>query len=489
MTGIETGLLYRLRATLLNSKQFYSDADVRVLFNDRRLAQWQYLIPEAANPTQRVDRVIGVFFNKQDEKQCNALVLLLYVLEDAMPLGDARRQELHALARELEESAVAMQLATEVKAHKLDKTGIVFPLWLKILLPISLLTLGLIVFLVIGRISPASHYTPPNPNRLQSFGPSDLNVDKLALAQQNGETTGLWIAAHAPTSETASLYELRYPWEKQKTLEPVYPLSGQLMDMEVDCKGNVWLALETPPGVRVYNPTSGADTTFLDKTTTNGWLQKSTVYALASRCREDGSVEVWLGREGVHTLRYAQDYPRMADILFVSPKEDAVYATTRALTDVLDLHYDRPNETLWGLSGRERTVFQVPLGSLQKPSTLLVNQPMLWALGGGEDGSVWVTGENGLSHIEPDGRQQDQLGPYAWRIAVDPHGQTMWLGNRCSADTSKTCWPLAWYQRGMDAQVPVPLSDRKEVRSIVIDTQGVVWIGTEKGLIYYASKK
>ncbi len=489
MAGIETGLLYRARKTLLNSGQFHSDADVRALFNDMRLAQWQHQVPAAATSAQRVDRIIGALFNKQDSEQRNALVLLLNALEDITPSGDTRQQELRDLASDLEQSTVAMQLAVEIKANKLDKTGIIFPLWLKILLPISLLTLGLIVFLVMERISPSSHYTPPNPNRLQSFGPPDLNVDKLALAQQNGETTGLWIAARVLVSETASLYEWRYPWEKQKTLEPVYPLSGRLMDLEVDCKGNVWLALETPPGVRVYNPASGADTTFLDKNTTNAWLQKSTVYALASRCREDGNVEVWLGREGVHTLRYAQDYPRVADILFVPPEEDAVYATTRALTDVRDLHYDRTNQTLWGLSSRERTVFQIPLGSLQKPSTLLVNQPALWALDGGEDGSVWVTGENGLSHIQPDGHQQDQPGPYAWRIAVDPQGQTIWLGNRCSADTGETCWPLAWYQQGMDAPVSIPLSDRKEVYGIVIDAQGVVWIGTEKGLIYYTAKK
>jgi hypothetical protein len=492
MSGMSPGLLERLRDALLKSEQFNSDDDIRVLFRtDARLAQWQHQVPQATTPANRVDRIIGAFFDKQNAAQQNAVVLLLYALADLTPEGDARHREFLDLGRDLEQSAIAAQLTAEIKEQKLDKQGIVLPLWLKVLLPISLITLAMIVYLVLRTPPglPVDGYTPPNPNRLQPLGSPDLAILKLALADQNGENAGLWVAAQAPLSETVGLYWLRYPWESHKTLEPKYQTDGQLMDMEVDCKGNVWLALYEPSGVRVYNPKSGEDATFLDRSTTGEWLSKNTTYALASRCLADGSVEMWLGREGVHTLRYNQDYPRVEDILFVPWAEDAVYSVTNPLTDVRDLYYNHANQTLWGVSGIERMIFQFPFTGLQTPGTIFLNQPTLWTLSGGEDGSVWVTGENGLTQVQPDRSQKDQRSPYALYIAVDREGQVIWLGNRCPEGTGDECWPLAWYQQGMEDPVPITLPDRKEVRGILIDAQGVVWIGTEKGLVYYTAKK
>lgn len=492
MSGVNPELLDRLRAALLNSGQFYSDDNARVLFQtDARLAQWRHQVPQSATPANRVDRIIGAFFDKQNVAQQNALVLLLHALVDLTPEGDARHREFLNLAHELEQTAIAAQLAGEIKAQKLDKQGIALPLWLKILLPISLLTLAMIVYLVL-RASPgppAEGYTPPNPNRLQPIGPSDLAVRKLALAYKDEAVTGLWVAAQAPLSETVGLYWLLYPWESHKTLESVYQTAGQLMDMEVDCKGNVWLALYEPSGVRVYSPASGTDTTVLDKTTTGGWLSKDTTYAVASRCLEDGSVEVWLGREGVHTLRYDQAYPTLDNVVLIRAEEDAVYSISQALTNIQDLYYDRANQILWGLNAGKQTIFRSPFAGLQAPAVVPVNQPALWALDGGEDGSVWVIGENGLSHIQTDGSQTEQSALYAACLTVEPDGQTVWLGNDCSEGVSDTCWPLAWYQRGMDFPVSITLSNRQEVRSLLNDGQGVVWIGTEKGLVYYTAKK
>ena len=495
MTGIGAGLLHRLREVLLNSGQFNSDADIRVLFRtDARLAQWRHQIPEATTPAHRVNRIIGTLFNAQDEAQQNALVLLLYALADLTPEHDARRTEMLGLAHELERSDSAVQLAIAIKAQKLDKTGLVFPLWLKVLLPISLLTLGLIMFLVIthpGARPPQNSYPIPNPNRLQPLGDPDLHIRKLALAFEHDTVVGLWIAVGTNEPEITTLYWLSYPWENHKTLEQHHETPGELMDMTIDCKGNVWLALADPSGVRVYNPMSGVETLLLDVDTTGGWLQKNTVYALASRCRENGDVEVWLGREGVHTLRYAQAYPSLDNVILTPWEDDPVYALTQVLTNIRALHYDRANQTLWGMNGSQPLLFQFPFSSLRTPDVLRLNQPALWALSGGgsDEGSVWVMGEGGLSHVRPDGSQTEQLSHYASTLAVAPDGQSVWMGHYCPEGASDTCWPLAWYHQGMDFPAEIALPNRKEVRSLLIDKQGIVWIGTDKGLIYYTAKK
>ena len=267
----------------------------------------------------------------------------------------------------------------------------------------------------------------------------------------------------------------------------VLDVDEQIIDLTVDCKGNVWLLLNEI-GTLVYQPQTGQVSTLLNRATTNDWLTKNTTQAIATRCQEDGTVEVWLGREGVHTLRYQGDYPALETITFLSPEKDRVFAASEELTNVQALQYFEESQTLW-VANLNGTLLSISLKSVLEPQFIGLEDPALWSLSQTPDGKgIWAGASEQLLQIDAESQNtiplvQDDgaaLDSRALVIAVDE--RWVWFGDRCP-EASTTCWPLGVYNRGSLAEAD--MGNRKEVRAIVIDPLGAVWIGTEAGLILF----
>ncbi len=98
MDGIGSSLLTQLREVLLRCGSFDNDDELRAVFVDERISPWRHLLPTAASPTGRVNRVIEFLSTQSNDKGENALVLFLYVLSEGISQGNKCKGELARLA-------------------------------------------------------------------------------------------------------------------------------------------------------------------------------------------------------------------------------------------------------------------------------------------------------------------------------------------------------------------------------------------------------
>ncbi len=101
MSGIPGDLYGRVQAALLRCGACDSDRALRALFVDARLSAWRDLLPEAGNRAERARAVVAALSERTNPAGENALALLLRVLAENTPPGDALREELAALAGEV----------------------------------------------------------------------------------------------------------------------------------------------------------------------------------------------------------------------------------------------------------------------------------------------------------------------------------------------------------------------------------------------------
>ncbi len=97
MAGIDPDFNRQLMATLRRCDAFASNADLRAVFVDGRLSPWAYNVPEGESTAGRVQATIAYLHDKANAQGQNALVLLLYVLQDRYDPNDAYYGELGAL--------------------------------------------------------------------------------------------------------------------------------------------------------------------------------------------------------------------------------------------------------------------------------------------------------------------------------------------------------------------------------------------------------
>ena len=103
MPAIPSELTQRLRETLVRCPDLESDRALRAVFVDARLAPWINRVPEnTPDRATRVNLLIAALCDQTAANGDNALVLLLYVLAENTPGGDALHGELAQLAAELQ---------------------------------------------------------------------------------------------------------------------------------------------------------------------------------------------------------------------------------------------------------------------------------------------------------------------------------------------------------------------------------------------------
>lgn len=101
--GIPPSLYNDLRSALLHCGPFGTDAQLRAIFNDGRIAPWRNDLSKSDNATERVEAVIDLLYNKYNNDEENALVALLYTLIDRVQPGDACRDHLAELINKVEQ--------------------------------------------------------------------------------------------------------------------------------------------------------------------------------------------------------------------------------------------------------------------------------------------------------------------------------------------------------------------------------------------------
>ncbi|MBN2002731.1 MAG: CHAT domain-containing protein [Anaerolineae bacterium] len=101
--GTPASLLQHLQNVLSGCPEFESDSYLQSVFVDSRIRPWRNAIPKAESIAQRVSGVIEVLYRNTDDHRQNALMLFLYVLAEMRDPEDALRDDLMALALELEE--------------------------------------------------------------------------------------------------------------------------------------------------------------------------------------------------------------------------------------------------------------------------------------------------------------------------------------------------------------------------------------------------
>lgn len=101
MAGINPDLNRQLMTTLRRCDAFASNAELRTVFVDGRLSPWAYNVPEGESTAGRVQATIAFLHDKANAQGQNALVLLLYVLQDRYDPNDAYYGELGTLIARL----------------------------------------------------------------------------------------------------------------------------------------------------------------------------------------------------------------------------------------------------------------------------------------------------------------------------------------------------------------------------------------------------
>ena len=100
--GIPVELRNQLRETLLECDLFATDHELNAIFISTRLAPWHNRLPQANNPTARVEGIIEFLYKEyHDTEGENALILMLYELQERLNYEDALFSRLGALTNEL----------------------------------------------------------------------------------------------------------------------------------------------------------------------------------------------------------------------------------------------------------------------------------------------------------------------------------------------------------------------------------------------------
>jgi serine/threonine-protein kinase len=102
MADIPARIYRRLCDALLQCECFASEAQLRAIFADSRISAWRDTLEETHSPAARVQATIAHLSKRHNIQGENALVLLLRVLVDQIPVSDARHRALAQLAADLE---------------------------------------------------------------------------------------------------------------------------------------------------------------------------------------------------------------------------------------------------------------------------------------------------------------------------------------------------------------------------------------------------
>lgn len=354
-----------------------------------------------------------------------------------------------------------------------------------LLLTIGVLVIGLIALVGLPYIEQLSQHTapPPDPAGLQAISASQgLAITALAISRP-------WLWLGVRKGEDFFLYKADSTEQTHLTLLPVTAVAAKINQMTVDCHGNLWLLLEDL-GTQRYDTATGQLSDLLNRTTA-ARLSKSTMYAIATRCLPDKQREIWLGREGVYTLRDQGTMTVSLAAQLLPVADDHVYAATRTIPEVRALL--AVTHTLWVADrAGEQLLALSPDGMTKAQSFLLHDTP--WSLTSDrQNGDLWVGADEHLFQISKGTvKQQVALAAdttaapilRAYKVAVE--GDYLWIGDGCVDDSGMPCCPLATYVIGANAPFCFA-AQLQSVNDLIFDEQHTLWIATNNGLFLFST--
>lgn len=104
MNGLSSDFYVILRKVLLDCHEFDSQASLRSVFVTRELALFRDRLPEAGNPSERVDAVVAFLLRKSLDDGRSLLPLFLATLRDRYAVGEEQRNRLNELVQFLHPS-------------------------------------------------------------------------------------------------------------------------------------------------------------------------------------------------------------------------------------------------------------------------------------------------------------------------------------------------------------------------------------------------
>jgi hypothetical protein len=281
------------------------------------------------------------------------------------------------------------------------------------------------------------------------------------------------------------------------------PHDQQILDLSVDCNGTAWIAVKD---VGVYAvSSSGAVSFVLNKEDFAAWNEDlNSVLALASRC-VNIQVEVYFGREAVHTLQYTDNNLEAYELL--APEDDNVYRQSAdlpgpisALLLVVD-ERNRDRDRLWVMPTQGDQVVSFRVADTVSQQVYQFEQVESFeSIAAGPDGAVWIGSQTHLFRIT-----DEQMSSAAVEVEISPEaalppdivaralaleGQWAWIGSWCQdaqGQRRPDCAPLAVYRDGR-------FEDMQDGGTLVTVNKlwvsgATVWIATDNGLLFKTSEK
>lgn len=323
----------------------------------------------------------------------------------------------------------------------------------------------------------------PDPTHLQPVSSSRaIEITALAVDQQK-----LW--GGAQQDGKFFLFQGDLAAATSIVLKPLYYAENQILNLHVDCYGNVWLLI-SEVGTLAYNPETGATSALLNRATPGSTLARNTMQAIASQCSSDGSATIWLGREGVHTLHYNHSDSAFRELHFVPVAEDVAFQATQTLSDVNALLWT--NGLVWvaGKGQKSQLVAFSPIG-MPASQVFEVEEGLLTLAQSPLDSTIWAGGDTKLFNVQLEhkpravdltDKDHQSLVTGAAIMAVDP--TYVWRGDDCSTRNSSACCPLAVYSP--KDQFSTCVTKRiNNVSALAVDKSANIWIGTSTGLFVY----
>ena len=369
-----------------------------------------------------------------------------------------------------------------------DKITNIFGLarWQTYLLLLSALLIATTLLVVISPYLRARLMAPtslPDPTHLQPVSSSRaIEITALAVDQQK-----LW--GGAQQDGKFFLFQGNLAAGTSIGLKPLYYTENQILDLHVDCYGNLWLLINAV-GTVAYNPVTGATSTVINRQTPGSTLSTDTMYAIASQCNPDGNASVWLGRAGVHTLQYDQTDRTFTQLHFVPISEDVAFQATQAISDVRGLLFTGGLVWVAGNGQKGQLLAFSPTG-MTTPETFTLDEGLLTLAEPATGGAIWAGGYTKLFSVAVDrqpnavnlvDKDHQSLNTRAHVLAID--SVYVWLGDDCSTSSNAACCPLAVYIP-KDQFTTCVTKQIKNVSALTIDPAGNVWIGADSGLFVY----
>lgn len=406
-SGIPEHLYRQLCITLLDCGPFDTDQELKVTFVDNRLSPWRNQLPQASNPTSRVESVVEFLQNQYNNKKENALVLLLCVLRDRVNSETACHHQLAELADLFEDQLKNHSQANVKSIEQTPENSFqtVTPLYRKILVGLgAIMAVGIIVFTVIYLSDDNA-----DPDASPLCKPATRNPDDIRVLASHieGDDIRWWVGrdGHGLRTFTCPIDSCT---EDNFASYDTFLLSGLVLDL-------AWEETITSPQEIWVSTAEGSLVQLIKQS--DQWIKAKTLPQ--KYCPADAIVfydeTLYLGPYDAQQAKlYVFDKQEQWDTIDLEefPKDHRL--------QVEEIMFDKDTQELWiGTTTGLYRVYNNQSSSTLYPNEVTNDPLSVKALAKDDEGLIWVgTGYNGLFHYNLITNEWIKVGPFSGHITA-----------------------------------------------------------------------